>query len=75
MSSIVLNGTPHGVGLSSDGSKLFVAQLDGWVTVLDRKSLTLLGVVPVDGYPRNMASIPGSSAMLVSTEGDLVRID
>lgn len=75
VSSIVLNGTPHGVGLSSDGSRLFVAQYDGWVTVLDRKSLTLLGVVPVSGFPRNMASIPGSSAMLVSTEGDLIRID
>ena len=67
---------PHGVGISADGSKLYVAQEQyASVAVYDRATMTLLGAVGVGGYPRNLAAIPGTSSMLVSTEYDLLRID
>ena len=69
-----LQMSAYGVGLSSDRTKVYVAPYDGPVVVLDRRTLTVLAKVPVGGTPRNIASIPGTDAMVVTTEGDVVRI-
>jgi streptogramin lyase len=74
VSAVTLSGSPHGVGLSSDGSKLFVAHLGGWVTVLNRSDLSTLGQVPLTGSGRNVASVPGTTGMVVSVEFDLLLL-
>jgi YVTN family beta-propeller protein len=75
VTAVVLTGSPHGVGLSSDGSKLFVAHLGGWVTVLNRSTLSKLGLVPLSGSGRNVASIPGTAGVVVSVEFDLLLLE
>jgi YVTN family beta-propeller protein len=76
VSYVTLPYSPHGVALSADGSKLYVAQVfGGRVTVLDRSTLQILGAVWVGGSPRNLVALPGTSRMLVSTQIDLVRVN
>jgi len=76
VTKLSVENSPHGVGISSDGSKLFVARIyTPLVSVFDRKTLTFLGYVDVGGTPRNIVPVPGSSAMVVGTEMDVVRIN
>ena len=70
-----LQSSAHGVALSSDRSKVYVAPYDGPVVVLDRATLKVIAKVPVGGHPRNIAPVPYTDAMVVTTEGDVVRIN
>lgn len=74
-SYVTLPFNPHGVGISADGSRLFVAQLGGRATVLTRGTMQMLGAIPLPEGGRNVLAIPGGNSVLISTEGHLIRVD
>jgi YVTN family beta-propeller protein len=62
--------TPNGVAVAADGSRLFVAEADNnAVAVVDLKTDSVAGRIPVEWYPTVVMALPGDTLYVVNGKG------
>lgn len=74
VTSLPLDFSPLGIAISSDGTKLLVAQYYGLVTTFDRATMTMLGGTRVEGSPRDVLTIPGGGGFYVPTVDNTILV-
>ncbi len=62
--------TPNALAVSADGSRLFIAEADNnAVAVVDARTDSVLGRIPVEWYPTAVAALAGDTLYVVNGKG------
>ena len=62
--------TPNALAVSTDGSRLFVAEADNnAVGVIDLRGDSVVGRIPVEWYPTAIVAVPGDTLYVINGKG------